>query len=240
MNLASCCKYPYSSIILLHSSLIASLFLLLIAGCGEDDGKAVEVVEILPQPGTWIYPQEQFTIRFNVPIIPSSGSITFGGFTYKLPDSDVSDTITWNRCWRVINDNPAPLMVHDFQDVDGRIQAKAFQASYPAYIVDPDSPTVIDHQPSGSRVDPAITREIRFTFSRPMAQVEFTITPAIDGFRHVANKDVTECTGIVRWVFADTAELSYATEYHVQLLARDRIQSSEVYIGISFTTLAEP
>ena len=205
-------------------------------GCGDDDGTTVEVVEILPQPGTWIYPQEQFTIRFNVPIIPSSGSITFGGFTYKLPGSDVSDTITWNRCWRVASGRRAQLVVNGFEDVDGRIQANSFEASYPAPDVDPAPPTVIDHQPSGSGVDPAITREIRFTFNRPMADPAFTIIPAIDGIAYIENKDLTECTGTVRWVFADTARLSHATEYHVQLVVADRIQSARVHIEISFTT----
>ena len=220
------------------AALIVFCALVSVTGCGRDDSTTVEVVEILPQPGTLIYPQEQFTIRFNVPIIPSSGSITFGGFAYTLPQSDVSDTITWNRCWRVVRDRQAQLMVNGFEDVDGRIQANPFEASYPAPDVDPAPPTVIDHHPSGTRVDPAITREIRFTFSRPMAAPAFfTITPAIDGVLHVDNKDVTECTGIVRWVFDDTAQLSYATEYHVQLLATDRIQSSRVEIEISFTTI---
>ena len=218
------------------AALIVFCALVSVTGCGRDDGTTVEVVEIRPQPGTLIYPQEQFTIRFNVPIIPSSGSITFGGFAYKLPHSDVSDTITWNRCWRVASGRQAQLMVNGFEDVDGRIQVNPFEASYSAPDVGPAPPTVIDHHPSGTRVDPAITREIRFTFSRPMADAAFTITPAIDGVLYVDNKDVTECTGIVRWVFDDTAQLSYATEYHVQLLAADRIQSSRVEKQIRFTT----
>lgn len=229
-------KRSRANIALLGFSLTAIVFFSVIPGCGEDDSNVPEVIRITPEPGTWILPSEQFTIQFNVPIIPASGSITLANRTYKLPQSDVSDTITWNRCWRVVNRLKAQLIVHDFQDVDGRIQATPFEASYPAYIVDPAPPGIIEHHPSGSHVNPATTREIRVTFNRPMLPVEFKITPPIDGTPYTENIDDTQCVGIARWVFADTEQLSYATEYQVQLYCTDTIGSWRGHKDISFTT----
>lgn len=196
---------------------LSCAFILLITACGNDDDSRVpKVIRITPDPGTRISLREQFTVRFNTPIIPSSGSITygnseFGDYTFRLPYSDASDTITWNRCFSAAAGwygEQIQLIIRDFRDVNDRIQAKAFQVSYndppamiehqprrslpaPAFITDPGFPEMIEHQPSGSRVDPAITREIRVTFDRPIF-VEFkTIDPPIDGTPHATKRFVS-------------------------------------------------
>lgn len=234
MNVASCCKYPYPCIILLHCSLITSLFSLIITGCGEGDSKAIEITQITPEPGTRIGPREQFTVRFNTPIIPSSGAIKFGDRTFTLPYSDLSDTITWNRCFSSgFMGTQVQLIMRDFEGVDSRVQAKAFQVSYSAFASDIDPPTIIEQQPGNSRVDPAITREIRVTFDRPIV-VEFKIDPPIDGTSHVTNDDI-QCTGVARWVFADTEQLRYATEYRIVLGVSDAA-GHKTEEEITFTT----
>ena len=263
MNLSSCYKYPCPCIALLHCSLIASLFLPIIAGCGEGDSKVVEVVQITPEPGKRISYREQFTVQFNTPIIPSSGSITFGNWTFTLPDSAVSDTITWTRCYSGFIGQQVPFIIRDFQDVDGRIQAKAFQASYSDFYIDPltidvnrriqakvfqasysaskldiDPPTILAHHPSGSSVDPAITRDIRIVFNYPIALREFKIDPPIDGTAHVGTDDL-QCIGVVRWDFADTDQLRYATHYHIELEVNDA-HGQWAAPGFDFSTRAKP
>jgi len=237
-------------------ALFLTIGLTLIAACGnDDDSRAPEVIRITPEPGIWLGFREQFTVQFNTPIIPSSGSIIFGGFTYKLPDSDVSDTITWNRCFRFTawygGQNRLTLTIRDFQDVNDRTQAKAFHVSYndppamiehqpsrslpaPAFITDIAPPEMIEYQPSGSRVDPAITRGIRVTFDRPIF-VEFKmIDPPIDGTPHVTN-DRIQCLGVARWVFADTKQLRYATNYRIVLWVSDAAGNRLEQV-ITFTT----
>ena len=244
----------------LTRGLASCLLILWCAGCGYfgDDNRAPEVIRITPDPGIWLGFREQFTVRFNTPIIPSSGSITyvnseFGDYTFRLPYSDASDTITWNRCFSAAAGwygEQIQLIIRDFRDVDHRIQAKAFQVSYndppemtkhqprrsfpaPAFITDPGFPKMIEHQPSGSRVDPAITREIRVIFDRPIL-VEFKIDPPIDGTPAVTN-DWFQCTGVARWIFADTEQLRYATEYRIVLLVSDA-PGNKLEQVITFTT----
>ena len=201
--------------------LSASLLLFITAGCGEEDSNAVEVVEIGPESGTWIEPETQFTVRFNTPIIPSSGSITFGNYTFKLPYPDPSDTITWNRCFVFIPfGDQAQLIVRDFQDVTGRIQAKAFHASYSVSIVDPGPATIIGHQPSGSRVDPITTTAISITLSRPVNQVEFQIVPKLNGTLQIDN-DRIQCESVVSWNFLSGEQLQAKTEYLVVVELED-------------------
>ena len=132
----------------LYISSIA-LLLLIIAGYAETDDKTAkiqettdnnmpQVTEIQPEPGTWIGPEVQFTVRFSAPIVPNSGSITFGNWSFKLPYTEPSDTITWNRCFAqfILLGEQVTLTVSGFEDVDGRIQAEPFQASFAALVVD--------------------------------------------------------------------------------------------------------
>ena len=237
-------------------ALCACLFI----ACGYfDDSRAPEVIRITPEPGIWLGFREQFTVQFNTPVIPSSGSITygnseFGDYTFRLPYSDASDTITWNRCFSAAAGwygEQIQLIIRDFRDVNDRIQADAFHVSYndpptmiehqprrslpaPAFITDPGPPEIIEHQPSGSRVDPAITREIRVTFDRPIF-VEFKIIdPPIDGTPHATN-DPFQCLGVARWVFADTEQLRYATDYRIVLWVSDAAGNRLEQV-ITFTT----
>ena len=103
----------------------------------------------------------------------------------------------------------------------------------PAFIIDPDPPEMIEHQPSGSGVDPAITREIRATFDERVA-VEFRIDPSIDGTPHVTY-DEMRCITVARWVFADTEQLRYATNYRIELWGSD-VAGNKFEELITFTT----
>jgi hypothetical protein len=126
------------------------------------------------------------------------------------------------------------LIMRDFEDVDGRVQAKAFQVSYSAFASDIDPPTIIKQQPGNSRVDPAVTREIRITFDRPILAEFKIIDPPIDGTPHVTN-DGFQCLGVARWVFAGTEQLRYATEYRIVLGVSDAA-GHKAEEEITFTT----
>ena len=216
----------------LHISSIA-LLLLIIASCAETDDKTVkiqkttdnnrlQVTEIQPEPGTWIGPEEQFTVRFGAPIVPNSGSITFGDWSFKLPYTEPSDTITWSRCFArsIPFDEQVILTVSGFEDVDGRIQAEPFQASFHQAGVDIAPPEIVTYQPMGDKVDPAITRAIRLTLNRPVAQINFEISPHINGTIQIAN-DSIQCTSIVVYHFMADEQLQADTEYHIVLELMD-------------------
>jgi len=207
--------------------------MLIIASCAETDDKTVktpvttesnmlQVTEIQPEPGTWIGPEEQFTVRFSAPIVPNSGSITFGDWSFKLPYTQPSDTITWNRCFAqsIPLGEQFTLTVSDFEDVDGRIQAEPFQASFPVLGVDIAPPKIVTYQPMGDKVDPAITRAIRLTLNRPVAQINFEISPHINGTIQIANDEI-QCTSIVVYHFMADEQLQADTEYHIVLELTD-------------------
>ena len=212
----------------LHISSIA-LLLLIIASCAETADKTVkiqettdnnmlQVTEIQPEPGTWIGPEAQFTVRFSAPIVPNAGSITFGNWSFKLPYTQPSDTITWNRCFAqfILPGEQVTLTVSGFEDVDGRIQAEPFQASFLADGADIAPPEIVTYQPMGNKVDPAITRAIRVTLNRPVAPINFEISPHINGTIQIANDEI-QCTSIVIYHFMADEQLQTDTEYHIVL-----------------------
>ncbi len=218
----------------LHISSIA-LLLLIIASCAETDDKTVkiqeptdnnmlQVTEIHPEPGTWIGPEEQFTVRFSAPIVPNSGSITFGDWSFKLPYTEPSDTITWNRCFAqfILLGEQVTLTVSGFEDVDGKIQAEPFQASFFQAGVDIAPPEIVTYQPMGDKVDPAITRAIRVTLNRPVQQINFEISPHINGTIQIANDEI-QCTSVVVYHFMFDEQLQADTEYHIVLPLFDKV-----------------
>lgn len=218
----------------LHISSTA-LLLLIIASCAETDDKTVKtpviidnnmlrVTEIQPEPGTWIGPEVQFTVRFSAPIVPNSGSITFGDWSFKLPYTEPSDTITWNRCFAqfIPFGEQVTLTVSGFEDVDGRIQAEPFQASFLADDGDIAPPEIVTYQPMGDKVDPAITRAIRVTLNRPVERINFEISPHINGTIQIAN-DSIQCTSIVVYHFMADEQLQADTEYHIVLPLVDKV-----------------
>ena len=196
--------------------LIASLLLFITAGCGEDDSNAVEVVEIVPESGVHgLSPKHDSRcglIRqsYQVPVILHSATIHSNCHTPTYPTQ--SRGIDASHLYRY--SEQAQLIVHDFQDVTGQIQAKAFRASYPVFIVDPGPAEIIGHQPSGSRVDPITTRAIRITLSRPINQVEFQIVPKLNGMLQIDN-DRIQCESVVSWNFLTGEQLQAKTEYLV-------------------------
>ena len=216
----------------LHISSIA-LLLLIIASCAETDDKTakppvttdnnmLQVTGIHPESGTWIGPEEQFTVRFSAPIVPNSGSIRFGDWSFKLPYTEPSDTITWNRCFAqfILLGEQVTLTVSGFENVDGRIQAEPFQASFPALVVDIAPPEIVTYQPMGDKVDPAITRTIRVTLNRPVERINFEISPSINGTIQIANDEI-QCTSIVVYHFMADEQLQADTEYHIVLVLMD-------------------
>ena len=247
MDFVSYCKYPYPCIALLHCSLLTSLFLPIIVGCGEDDSKAVEVVQIIPEAGTRQTPTviksptQKFLVRFDQPIISNSGSITFGNWTFQPDATDRTDTLTWNRCFRPLEmpENLVPLIIHNFQSVDGETQRERFEGWYKMYSVDFDItfPEVIEYHPTGQDVEPESIKEIRVVFDRPMGQVEFEIVPFIDGTAQFNNNDI-QCIGVASWVFVDTEQLHYATDYRIVLKASD-VMGQHVEIGLDFSSRAK-
>ena len=218
----------------LHISSIA-LLMLIIASCAETDDKTVktpvttesnmlQVTEIQPEPGTWIGPEEQFTVRFSAPIVPNSGSITFGDWSFKLPYTEPSDTITWNRCFAqfILLGEQVTLTVSGFEDVDGKIQAEPFQASFFQAGVDIAPPEIVTYQPMGDKVDPAITRAIRVTLNRPVERINFEISPHINGTIQIANDEI-QCTSMVVYHFMADEQLQADTEYHIVLPLFDKV-----------------
>ena len=240
--------------------LATTIVLTLLAGCGEDDSKPIEVVRVTPTPGTRIAHNERLTVRFNTPIIPSSGTIAFGHWTLTLPESEPSDTIRWTRCYSAFAGERVPFAIRDFQDADGTIQAEAFEASYSEVYIDlysptldfkrsrrnyslqafysapnddPDPPKIIAHHPSGSDVDPATTREIRIAFDSRITGT-FTSVPLIHGVAHFGSDDIG-CIGVVRWDIADTDQLRYGQDYLIVLNVTDAA-GNKVEETITFTT----
>ena len=189
---------------------------------GTTDNNMLQVTEIHPEPGTWIGPEVQFTVRFSAPIVPNSGSITFGNWSFKLPYTEPSDTITWNRCFAgfIPLGEQVTLTVNGFEDVDGRIQAEPFQASFPVFVVDIAPPEIVTYQPMGDKVNPAITRAIRVTLNRPVQQINFEIFPHINGIVQIAN-DLIQCTSIAVYHFMADEQLQADTEYHIVLELMD-------------------
>ena len=156
--------------------------------------------------------------------MPNSGSITFGNWSFKLTYTEPSDTITWNRCFTqfLLFGEQVTLTVSGFEDVDGRIQAESFQASFLAASGDSAPPEIVTYQPMGDRVDPAITRAIRVTLNRPVAQINFEISPSINGTIQIANDEI-QCTSMVVYHFMADEQLQANTEYHIVLPLVDKV-----------------
>ena len=90
-----------------------------IMGCGDNEDEIYKpqerntprVIAVDPPPGAQRteavdityreVPTQEFRITFNEPIIPNSGMIMFGSHaTIQLQETEATDTITWNQCYR--------------------------------------------------------------------------------------------------------------------------------------------
>ncbi|MDE0184816.1 MAG: Ig-like domain-containing protein [Candidatus Poribacteria bacterium] len=245
---------------LIHAtSLMVVVIVLGIIGCGDkEDGiynrqerNTPRVIAVEPKPGSKpteaveLTLRQEISITFNEPIIPNSGRIMIGSqfgsrSAIQLQDTDATDAITWNICFRQLGLEPDTLVVSDFQNVNGDVQPHAFVGWYWMSLYDIGPPRIIDYYPTGHEVDPKTTRFIRLVFEKPMGEVFCEITPAITlNPARIENDSIKSCTGIVTWEFADTEQLDYSTQYDVKIEGED-LALNFTFGNFSFTTRASP
>ena len=231
-----------------------------IIGCGDEENGIYEpkgqntprVIAVDPKPGSKATEsveldlRQEISITFNEPVIPNSGRIMFGSrelgrhSAIQLQDTDATDTIKWNICFRQIGPEPDTLVVSDFQNVNGDVQPHAFVGWYWMPLVDPGPPQILEYFPIGQDVDPETTRFIRLVFWKPMGEVFCEIIPAIKlNPAHIENDAIKSCTGIVTWEFVGGNQLEYATKYDVKIEGEDLAQNL-AYHDFSFTTKPAP
>ena len=82
---------------------------------------------------------QEFRVIFNEPIIPSSGCILFGNSRIQLQETEPTDVITWNQCFRRIRFGlePGSLVIRDFVNVNYDVQPHAFEGWYWMPLIDP-------------------------------------------------------------------------------------------------------
>ena len=231
--------YVFSHIV---ASIIIVKILLVIAGCGsEDTSLSPKVVKIAPEPGTNITIRELFSIRFDIHIIPSSGSITYGEVVFEFQAMEAIDILKWDTCFKAPSaSGPGPVLltISGFQGINGEIQPEDFKAWYNLIPSDIGPPEIVEYNPKGQDIDPETTREIRVVFEHPIREITFTIMPPINGSVKI-EKDEIQCIGAATWEFKNTDRLLYSTEYIIDLFYTDVLgnQKDEEF---SFTTSEEP
>ena len=189
-------------------------------------------------------PRQEFRITFNEPIIPNSGRILFGTSPYiatiQLQETEATDTITWNQCYRpFFLDYIGSMEVRDFQNVNGDVQPRPYVGWYRMPVFDPGPAVVIEYYPIGQDVDPETTRFIRVVFNRSVYAAICQIAPAITlSPAHVENDSIKSCTGVVTWEFVGTEQLNYSTKYDVKIEVEDFAGTSA--FDYSFSTRAAP
>lgn len=238
----------------------------LVIGCSSeptDDGIRPEqpmnppqVIAFSPKPGAQrsapaeLYTATQeFRISFSQPIIPNSGRIVFGETPFQLQETEATDTITWNQCFRTFayvapDDNISSIVIRDFQNVNGDVQAHPYVGWFRIAPFYPAPPIVLEYHPIGQDVDPKTTRGVRVVFDRPMqdrrGETSFEISPPIKvAALRIDNESMRACTGIVTWEFGYMQELNYATKYSVSIAITDDMGDLGV-VDFSFTTRAAP
>ena len=201
-------------LLFLVTSLIILPYSFALTGCGnkhpDTSAHSPQVVEVVPRPGTRQKPTvikgpiQKFLVRFDQSIIANSGSITFGNWTFQPDATDSPDTLTWNRCFRRLEmpENLVPLIIENFQSVDGETQREPFEGWYTMYTVDFDItfPEIIEYHPTGHDVNPESIKEIRVVFDRPMVNMEIEITPFIFGSAKFNNNDI-QCLALPDGLF---------------------------------------
>lgn len=103
---------------------------------------------------------------------------------------------------------------------------------------DIDPPEIVEYHPTGQDVDPESIKEIRVVFDRPMTNMGIEIAPFINGSAQFSNNDI-QCFSVSRWVFSDTAQLRYATDYRIVVRGSDAM-GQHVEITLDFSTRAKP
>lgn len=239
-------------------SLMVIVLMLGIIGCSDDkDGiykpperNTPRVIAVDPPPGAQrteaVYlsnPRQEFRITFNEPIIPNSGIIMSGSYaTIHLQETESTDTVTWNHCFRAFApNNISSIVIRDFQNVYGDVQPHPYVGWYWMPDFDLGPPEVFEYYPLGQEVDPETTRFIRVVFNKPVEAASCEITPAITlSPVHIENDSIKSCTGVVTWEFVGTEQLDYSTQYDVKITADDFAGAGSALENYSFTTKAAP
>ena len=193
---------------------------------------------------------QEFRITFNEPIIPNSGRILFGNSRIQLQDTEPTDVITWNQCWRQFRflepDDTGELIItgslviSDFVNVNYDVQPLSFVGWYWMPHCDITGPAVIEHYPIGQDVDPETTRIIHVVFDRPMEEAFCEIAPAITlSPAHIENETIKGCSGIANWKFVGIEQLDYSTQYDVKIKSTGFLGNQAIE-NFSFTTRAAP
>ncbi len=235
-----------------------------ITGCGDDDDRiynppeqnAPRVIAVDPPPGAQRteavdityreVPRQEFRITFNEPIIPNSGRILFGTSPYittiQLQETEATDTITWNQCYRpFFLDYIGSMVVRDFQNVNGDVQPHPYVGWYRMPSVDLGPAKILEYYPMGQDVDPVTTRLIRVVSNRPVEIAFCEITPAITlSPAHIENDSIKSCTGVVTWEIVSTEQLEYSTQYDVKIEVDDGFTGISALANYSFSTRAAP
>lgn len=254
-------KYIDFNQLVYSTSLMVIVLMLGSIGCGDENNGIYQpqgkntprVIAVDPKPGSKATEaveldlRQEISITFNEPVIPNSGRIMFGSREFgrqsaiQLQDTNPTDTITWNICFRQIGLEPDTLVVSDFQNVNGDVQPHAFVGWYWMPLVDPGPPQVLEYFPIGHEVDPEITRFIRVVFDQPLETAICQITPAITlSPVHIENDSITSCTAVITWEFVGTEQLDYSTKYDVKITAEDFAGAGPALENYSFTTKAAP
>lgn len=237
-------------LLFLVTSLIIFPFSFALTDCGNEYPKpptnSPQVVEVVPRPGTRQMPTlikgpaQKFLVRFDQSIIANSGSITFGNWTFQPEATDKPDTLTWNRCWRLLRmpNNLVPLKIESFRSIDGETQREPFEGWYTMFDGDFDItfPEIIEYHPTGQEVNPESIKEIRVVFDRPMFNMEIEIAPFIFGRAQFNNNDI-QCFSVARWIV--TQQLRYATDYRIVVSGSDAMGQLVEYT-LDFSTRAKP
>ena len=146
-----------------NSDLTVIVTMIGIMGCGDNEDEIYKpqernvprVIAVDPPPGAQRteavdityreVPTQKFRITFNEPIRPNSGCILFGSSRIQLQETEPTDTITFNQCFRRLQHGLAPgaLVISDFANVNYHIQPHAFKAWYWMPQFDITGPTVL-------------------------------------------------------------------------------------------------
>ncbi len=274
-------EWTYSKVLtLIVASLMLAALFLGIVGCGDEEVKNEEeedseikdtspkVIEIIPEPRTQMEPREikpepepSLLIRFNQPIVPTSGTVTLGPLILTHPqyEQEPTDTVTWRLCHDRFTrlEGKAQLIIEGFHAPNGDTQTETVLGWYEfpsvdiytlnnvekcpvvqrAPQLDPYPPELIGYSPMGHQVDPETVTSIHLLFDLRVIG-DIRIVPPIDGTIHSSGAMLC-AGGIVSWNFAHAEQLRYGTEYHVTTEVQDG-GGNVGFAEFRFTTRSRP
>ena len=271
--------HPKVPVFIIANLMIAALFLGIV-GCGTDEvedeneedseikNTSLEVIEIIPEPGTEMEPREikpepepRFLIRFNQLIIPTSGTVTLGRLTLAPPEyeQEPTDTLTWALCYNAKFtglEGKGQLTIHGFHAPNGDMQTETVVGWYEIPSVDIYALNSVERCPIVHRapqLDPWPPEPIGYSpmgdqvDPETVTSIRFLFDVQVIGNivieppidGAVQVSDGMLCTKIVSWDFAHGEQLRYETEYHVTATVQDG--GGNAWFGeFRFTTRSRP